>query len=138
MIPRWLVMAARLLWAAPCSLAGMLLGMLVVACGGTARRVDGTVEVALALDHRGVPATVARCPFDAITLGHVIVGQSHEVLAVLRAHERVHVAQYERWGPLFALAYPAASLVAWLRGGCPYRDNRFEREAYTQAPQRRG
>ena len=46
-----------------------------------------------------------------------------------RAHERVHVAQYERWGPLFLPAYFASSLWQWLRGRRAYWDNRFEVEA---------
>lgn len=131
--PRWLTLAARRLWAAPCSFAGALLGLTVLACGGSARRVDGTFEVALSASRSGVPRGVARCSFEAVTLGHVIVGQSHESLALLRAHERIHVAQYERWGPLFLLAYPMASLVAWLRGGRPYRDNCFEQQARAEA-----
>jgi len=47
----------------------------------------------------------------------------------VRAHEQVHVGQMERWGILFLLAYPLASLWAWARGGHPYLDNAFEREA---------
>ena len=75
--------------------------------------------------------------FAAITLGHIIVGQSHEVLAILRAHERVHVSQYERLGALFLVAYPASSLLAWLRGGSPYHGNRFEQQAVAQAAAQR-
>ncbi|HEU4480687.1 MAG TPA: hypothetical protein VFS18_02280 [Actinomycetota bacterium] len=45
------------------------------------------------------------------------------------SHEAIHVAQYERWGMLLFFLYPLASLAAWLRGGHPYRDNRFERAA---------
>ncbi len=47
-----------------------------------------------------------------------------------RAHERVHVHQYERWGPLFLPAYAAASVIAWSRGRHYYLDNAFEVEAY--------
>lgn len=70
-----------------------------------------------------------RLPFSAITLGHVVLGLDADVLARVRAHEQVHVRQYERWGALFLLAYPAASLYQWLRGRDAYRDNPFEREA---------
>ena len=45
----------------------------------------------------------------ALTLGHVVLGVSQAALDDTRAHERVHVAQYERWGPLFLPAYLAAS-----------------------------
>jgi hypothetical protein len=34
----------------------------------------------------------------------------------LRVHERAHVAQYEAWGALFLLAYPAECLIQLLRG----------------------
>ena len=50
-----------------------------------------------------------------------------------RTHERVHVRQCERWGPLFIPAYLLASLLIRLRGGRPYEDNPFEREAYGKA-----
>ena len=50
-------------------------------------------------------------------------------LDVSRSHERVHVAQYERWGLVFPLAYAASSLQALLRGQNAYRGNRFEKEA---------
>jgi hypothetical protein len=65
----------------------------------------------------------------AITLGHVVVGVSPDALAATRAHERAHVRQFERWGVLLLVLYPLAGLLAWVRGGHPYRDNRFEREA---------
>ena len=45
----------------------------------------------------------------------------------------MHVRQYERWGPLMGPAYLLASLVAWLRGRRPYRDNPFERQAFDEA-----
>lgn len=66
----------------------------------------------------------------AITLGEVVLARDAAELARTRAHERVHVAQARRWGPLFFLAYGLASLAAWRRGQCPYRGNRLEVEAY--------
>jgi hypothetical protein len=65
----------------------------------------------------------------AITLGHVVLGRDATALESTRLHERVHVAQYERWGPLFLPAYVGASLAACIRGADYYFDNRFEREA---------
>jgi hypothetical protein len=47
-----------------------------------------------------------------------------------RNHERVHVRQYERWGPLFPPLYLLSSAAALVRGMDPYRDNRFEQEAF--------
>lgn len=116
--------ALAYLWAAPCTAVGLLAAAVACLWGARARVVEGVLEVALgAAPHR------PRLPFQAITLGHVVVGVDAEVLARVRAHEQVHVRQYERWGLLFFLAYPAASLHAWLRGGDAYRDNAFEREA---------
>jgi hypothetical protein len=122
----------RLLWVMPCSLVGVLFGIAVIGLGGSARRVGHTFEFALSVHQEQVPAWACRLGFSAITLGHVIVGQSHEVLAVLRAHERVHVRQYEFLGPLFFIAYSASSLFALVRGQCPYRGNSFEKQAYSQ------
>ncbi len=125
------------LWAAPCSLVGLAIAAPLVCAGGSVRRVGHTLEVAVAPTERAVPPTLQRLRFAAITLGHVIVGRSHEALESLRAHERVHVAQYERLGALFFPAYAGSSLVAWCRGGCAYRDNAFERQAFARAPEDR-
>jgi hypothetical protein len=125
--------AFLLLWALPCSAIGALLALVVMALGGTARRVGRTLEVGLSVTAARTPRWAATLNFAAITLGHVILGQSHEVLAALRPHEHVHVRQYERLGVFFLVAYPASSLWAWLQGKCPYRDNHFERQAFATA-----
>jgi hypothetical protein len=65
----------------------------------------------------------------AITFGDVVLGTGRAALDSTRAHERVHVRQYERWGPLFIPLYLAASLWAAVRGRHPYYDNPFERAA---------
>ena len=122
-----------MLWALPCSIVGLAFCLVLVLLGGSVRRVGHTFEAALTAQHLHVPRWARQLDFAAITLGHVILGQSHEVLAVLRSHERVHVRQYERLGLFFFLAYPASSLVAWLQGRCPYAGNRFEQEAVAQA-----
>ncbi len=67
--------------------------------------------------------------FCAITLGHVVIGIDAPTLTRWRAHERVHVQQYERWGVVFFLAYPLASVWQGLRGRRMYRDNPFEVQA---------
>jgi hypothetical protein len=69
----------------------------------------------------------------ALTLGHVIIGQNEAALAMSRAHEWIHVRQYERWGPLFLPAYFACALWLWATGRHPYLDNPFEIEAYEQS-----
>jgi hypothetical protein len=110
-------------------LVGLLLSLFALLSGATAR-VDGeALEVA---GGRFGPR-ISRLPrglrFSAITFGHVILGVSHAALAIHRAHEHVHVRQYERWGILFFPLYCGSSLVQLLRGRNPYLDNRFEREA---------
>lgn len=118
------------LWALPVTLLGMLVVLVVRSSGGVLQRVDGVLEAA-----GGWPAWVLRRgfpfsgPVAAITLGHVVVGVSLADLALTRAHERAHVRQFERWGTLMLVLYPLAGLFVWARGGNPYRDNPFEREA---------
>jgi hypothetical protein len=70
--------------------------------------------------------------FDAITFGHVVIGVDHEVLANWRAHERVHVRQYERWGLFFIPVYLTSSAWQILCGRNPYWHNHFERQAYRE------
>jgi hypothetical protein len=126
------VRATSYLWAG----AGSLLGLIAILAArvGTKpslRRNAGTLEA-----HGGALATVlgwlgaGRLRIEAIALGHVILARDAASLDRYRDHERVHVRQWVRWGPLFVVAYPLASLWAWLRGRDPYRDNRFEREAW--------
>lgn len=125
---------ARLLWAFPVTAIGLGFVLLARATGGRARRVAGVVEA-----HGGLlPRLLRVLPIGArsgtaVTLGHVVLGSCAATLAVTRAHERVHVAQYERWGPFFLPAYAAASLWALARGRDPYLDNPFEREARRRA-----
>ncbi len=118
------------LWPLPVSLLGLLVALIARSSGGRMQRVEGVLEVA-----GGWPARVLRhgFPFSgavaAITLGHVVVAVSRDALTSTRAHERAHVRQFERWGALLLVLYPLAGLIAWLRGGNPYRDNVFECEA---------
>lgn len=69
----------------------------------------------------------------AITLGDVVLYASRELVPVLHAHERVHVAQGRLWGPFFLPAYGLESAWQWLRTGDGYRRNRFEVAAYEVA-----
>lgn len=126
MVARIAASAARYAWVAPATLAGGALVILVVAFGGRIRIVQGVVE-----GTGGVLATwlAARVRFCAITLGHVVLALDERTAEACRAHERVHVRQYERWGGLFFAAYLAESAWQALRGGDAYHDNRFEREA---------
>ena len=129
-MPRRLRRLPTYLWAGPTTTAGLLLATLARLGGGQARVVDGVVEA-----HGGLlEALLRRVPIaggaSAMTLGHVVIGRSQNDLDRTRRHERVHVAQYERWGPFFVPAYFFACAVAWKRGHRTYFDCRFEREAY--------
>ena len=64
----------------------------------------------------------------AITIGHTILTW-RALEPVELEHELEHVRQWDRHGPVFPVAYVAASLRARRAGGHWYRDNRFEREA---------
>lgn len=108
------------------------MGVPLLLVGGSARLVDRTIEFAATGRHASRPERGRWLPFSAITFGHVIVGASRAELTRLRAHERVHVQQYERLGVLFLLAYPASSLAAALRGENPYLNNHFELQARRQ------
>ena len=121
----------RFAWALPNTLVGLILLPLALVRGGRVRLNDGVLELsgpALSwLLRHGVPI---RGGARAMTLGHVVLGRDETCLEDCGDHERVHVRQYETWGPLFLPAYFASSLIALLRGEDPYLGNRFEREAY--------
>ncbi len=118
------------LWPLPWTAVGLLLGAAALALGARAHVQAGVLEVSGGLLGRLAARGVGPFNVLAITLGHVVLGSSAAVLGQLRAHEHVHVRQYERWGPLFVPAYLADSLWQLLRGRHPYRDNRFERPAF--------
>lgn len=128
---------ALFLWGSPNTLFGVILGVPVWLAGGRVRLIDGALEchgpLASFCLRRLVPL---RGGAAAITFGRVVIGRDAAMLARCRAHERVHVAQAELWGPLFIPAYLLASAWAWARGGDAYRDNPFEREAYGRERER--
>lgn len=121
----FLLTPAKYLWAGPNTSFGIATGWIL---GGRFRLVDGVVEI----HGPQVAAALARLwlPAMAITLGHCVLGQSLEALETTRAHERIHVRQYERWGPLFIPAYLLAWTVLTCAGRDGYRENPFEIEAY--------
>ena len=125
---------ARYAWAAPTT----ALGLAVVVAGGPRARlriVDGVIEAhgpALSTLLASLPLVPGGAA--ALTLGHVVIGRNAQSLESTRGHERVHVRQCERWGPLLVPAYLAAGAWAMLRGRDAYLDNVFEREAYRDAP----
>lgn len=114
------------LWALPTTLVGVAAAILTFATGGRGEVIDGVLEI-----HGGFSTwMLRRVGAAAMTLGHVVLAIDTLAHELSREHERVHVRQVERWGPLFLPAYGIASLVAWARGGHYYYDNRFEKEAY--------
>jgi hypothetical protein len=116
------------LWAGPTTLLGLLMAAASWATGGRLARVSGVLEVWGGVS---LPFLVL-ANANAMTLGHVVLGRSPALLARTRAHERAHVRQVERWGPLFIPAYLAASVWARLRGDHHYFDNWFEVDAERQ------
>jgi hypothetical protein len=123
-------------WVLPTTALGLLFFPIAILTGGGFQVVDGVLEiyggfVRFFLEH------VVGCWLDggasAMTLGHVVLGRDRRLLEQTRAHERVHVRQCQRWGPLFLPAYLIASFTCTLRGKRPYEDNPFEREAYDLA-----
>ena len=67
---------ARYTWASPTTLVGLTAGLLVLGTGGRARGRRGALEF-----HGGGAAWVAsRIGFDAMTLGHVILGRNAHCL----------------------------------------------------------
>ena len=121
-------------WALPWTILGVLLGVLAVLTGGR------FVYRGIVWEFHGgfVTWLLHHVPLEhgaaAITLGHTVVGCSRQSLDACRPHELIHVAQYERWGPLFVPLYFGHALRIWRQGGNPYRDNPLEREAYKRAP----
>jgi hypothetical protein len=133
---RFLTMPRRLFaiaWASPYTLLGLLLGCFGLCTGSRVRVRGGAIE----FYGGGVTWLIQRFPYGqftlAFTLGHTIFGQTEASLDISRDHERVHVRQYERWGPFMGPAYLGCAMVLWLMGRRPYRDNPFERQAYGQS-----
>jgi hypothetical protein len=119
-----------IVWASPYTLIGLCLGCLGLFTGGRARIRGRVIEF-----HGGaVKWLVTHLPHGqftlAFTLGHTVLGQSDASLDISHDHEMIHVRQFERWGPFMGPAYLLSSLVLWIAGRRPYRDNPFEREAY--------
>lgn len=130
----WSLRSLAYLWSFPTTLLGLLF-VPDSLLSGEVRWVDGVLEVhgrlaRFFLTH----CTLLRGGASAMTLGHVVLARDAKLLEKTRSHERVHVRQCERWGPLFIPAYLGLAAVTRLRGLRAYEDNPFEREAYNEAP----
>lgn len=110
----------KLAWAAPWSIVGLSLAPFFESRRGARR--------ALVCEGAGWAGRLG-WRYRAITFGHVILSVDRLDEATLD-HELVHVAQYEKWGPLFVPLYLLASLRALLGGGHFYRGNAFEVAAH--------
>lgn len=128
---------ARLAWAAPTTLIGLLAALPLWGLGARGRVVDGVLELSARHPGAALRALARHLPFEALTLGHVVLAIDARAMRRWRGHERVHVRQAERWGPLFVPLYLGASALCWLRGRDAYRDNPFEREAFAVGARRR-
>src|SRR5690606_18564437 len=100
----------RYFWASPNTFIGLAVVPFVLATRGRIQVIDGVLEAYGGLLpwllRRAIPLPGGA---EAITLGHVVLARDREVLDATRAHERVHVRQYETWGPAFIPAYFLAS-----------------------------
>jgi hypothetical protein len=126
----------KLLWAAPCTAVGLAPAAAVLLFGGRARLTPRAIEVAWRDSPASCGQLARRLPYRAITLGHVVIAVTRRELDALRSHELVHVEQYERWGALFFLAYPASGAWQWLAGRNAYWDNPFEIQARVRSAER--
>lgn len=132
----WILQSLIYLWVFPNSMLGLFVGLLGLATGGKSQCRCGCIEfyggfvtwLLARLGARGVTA---------MTLGHTIIGQEKDELAIVREHEQVHVAQYERWGPLFIPVYLWFSAWLWFQKKDCYMENPFEVEAYKLADPRK-
>lgn len=129
-----ILIALAIVWAAPWTLLGCTLGVIGLLFGGSGQLRGRVLE----FEGKFLAWLLTRAPLiggaAAMTLGHCVIARTQDDLQRTRAHEFVHVQQYERWGLLFVPAYFASSGWAWWRGKHPYWDNPFEREAYDKAP----
>jgi hypothetical protein len=91
--------AAQHAWAAPCSALGLVFAALPLALGGSARWHRGALEVTYRQKLASCGKLAASLPFRGIVFGHVILAVTREELERIGPHERIHVEQYQRWGP---------------------------------------
>jgi hypothetical protein len=121
----------RYLWALPTTLVGAPVLLLALLTRQRVRLHTGVIEISGPVIgwmlRKLVPLLGGA---SAMTLGHIVIARTLADHEMTRSHERVHVRQVERWGPLFIPAYFGSSLLCLLRGRDPYFDNAFEREAY--------
>ena len=104
------------LWALPTTLLGLWLLPVALVTGGSFQVVEGVLEihggaVAWLLRH----ATLLEGVRPPMTFGHVVLGAMRPSRHSPAITSAVHVAQAERWGPLFIPAYLLGSALALVR-----------------------
>lgn len=119
----------KLIWAAPCSVVGLVLAAVTLALGGKAKWSRGALEVTYRQNKTYCGKLANQLPFRGIVFGHVILAITSEELKRIGPHERIHVKQYEHWGLLFFPAYLASSVWQIVRGRHAYWHNYFEVQA---------
>ena len=120
-------------WAAPNTLLGLAVGLVMLCLGGQLRLIAGVAEFHGGWLGRIVARASKSVGFGAMTLGHTIVGVDQATLHVLRAHEHAHVRQYEKWGLFFLPAYALSSVWQVLNGRSAHASNFFEKQACAMA-----
>ncbi|MCU0713489.1 MAG: hypothetical protein MUC43_15625 [Pirellula sp.] len=127
---RLLFLVPCYLWVAPWTCTGLLVGLICQTKGVEYAMHRGT----LGIFGPGVARLLRKVPIaggaKAMTLGHCILAVDRESWRETFSHEWIHVRQYQWFGPFFVPAYFMESAWQWFRGRDPYRDNRFERQAY--------
>ncbi|MBN2313833.1 MAG: hypothetical protein JXM79_07875 [Sedimentisphaerales bacterium] len=120
----------KYIWAFPATILGLILILFALMQEGSASIVDGVIEA-----HGGIITKILKNGFPMLgkaatfTLGHIILGCDFQCLSKSRKHKRIHVKQYELWGPFFIPSYLVASFFIFIKGGNPYGDNPFEKKA---------
>jgi hypothetical protein len=120
----------KILWVLPVTLWAMPLVWLNLLGGGLARFRGGCLETSGPVSN----ALLSRFPIGplgaaALTVGHIVLGRDSRTLELCRAHELVHVRQFERLGIFLPALYFLSMAWLHLTGRDGYQDNPFEREA---------
>jgi hypothetical protein len=93
------------LWTLPNTVLGLIAGLLTFQRPRVAHGL-----LLFDREPRGLTAFLRAIHREAMTLGYVVVSAS-PVEGRLLAHERQHVRQYRRWGPLFIPVYLGLAVV---------------------------
>ena len=127
-----LITIAAIVWAAPWTLLGLMIGGVGLVSGGHVKRTGRVVEFWGGWVTFYLKVFPLLSGARAVTFGHVVLARSRPDLDASRDHELVHVRQYERWGPLFVPAYVLVWIVLWAARKNPYYDHPFERQAFDE------